>query len=112
LFVVVATVFAEMPKAFLIILIAPLINVGLMWLVAKYKGIGYLLTVALGLSGFSKVSEGFKAGAHPVDTILNAINLVTIIACIVLGLHLWKGLLPNTTFFMSPKRDDRGQPIF
>jgi len=112
LLVVTLLVLTEIPMGAVLILLAPAINIFLMWAVAKFKGVGYLLVVAFGLTGLSKVMEGFEKGAHPIDFAINATSLLCVTVSIALAIVLMKKLLPQTSFFLTPKRDESGNPVF
>ena len=112
LLVVTLLVLTEIPKGAVLILLAPAINIFLIWAVVKFKGFGYLLVLAFGLTGLSKVMEGFQKGAHPIDFAINLISLVCVSASIVIAFVLMKKLLPQTNLFLTPKKDETGKPIF
>ena len=112
LLVVTLLVLTEIPKGAVLILLAPLINILLIWAVAKFRGVGYLLVVAFGLTGLSKVIEGFEKGSHPIDLVINSASLVCVLVSIALAAVLMKKLLPQTSFFLTPKKNQAGHPIF
>ena len=112
LLVVTLFVLSEIPKGAVLILLAPAINIFLIWAVAKFKGFGYLLVIAFGLTGLSKVMEGFEKGSHPLDFSLNTVSLICVAASIAMAAVLMKNLLPQTSFFLTPKKDEAGNPIF
>ena len=96
----------------LFVVLAPVINIFLMWAVAKFKGVGYLLVIAFGLTGLSKVMEGFEKGSHRIDLAINTTSLVCVAVSIVIAFVLMKKLLPQTSLFLTPKKDDSGNPVF
>ena len=51
--------------------------------------IGYLLVIAFGASGMSKVIEGFEKSSHPVDVALNSVNLLCVVASITIAVFLF-----------------------
>jgi hypothetical protein len=112
LLVVTLLVLTEIPKGAVLILLAPAINIFLIWAVAKFKGVGYLLVIAFGLTGLSKVMEGFEKGAHPIDLAINATSLICVTVSIVIAFVLMKKLLPQTSLFLTPKKDESGNPVF
>ena len=112
LLIVTILVLTEIPKGAVLILLAPAINVLLMWMVAKFRGAGYLLVIALGLTGLSKVLEGFEKGAHPIDFVINTISLVCVAASIAIAGVLMRKLLPQTNLLLTPKKDGAGKPVF
>jgi hypothetical protein len=112
LFVFTLFVLTEIPKGFLLILIAPLINIWIMWLVAKFRAVGYLLVIAFGLTGLSKVMEGFQRSVDRVDLSLNAVSLVCVVTAMMLAGFLMRKLLPQTGIFLRPRTDSAGQPQF
>ena len=112
LLVVTLLVLTEIPKGAILILLTPAINIFLIWAIAKFKGVGYLLVIAFGLTGLSKVMEGFEQGSHPLDLAINTTSLVCVAVSIVIAFVLMKKLLPQTSFFLTPKKDDSGNPVF
>ena len=112
LFVVAITVLAEIPKAFILILIAPAINLFVIWLVAKYRAVGYLLVIGFGCTGISKVLEALHKSGESFDVAVNSISLVCIVVSMALAAVIMRKLLPQTTFFMFPKKDASGEPVF
>jgi hypothetical protein len=112
LLVVTLFVLTEIPKGAFLILLAPAINILLIWAVAKFRGVGYLLVVAFGLTGLSKVMEGLEKGSHPIDLAINSVSMVCVLVSITLAAVLMKKLLPQTNFFLTPKKDQAGHPMF
>jgi hypothetical protein len=112
LLVVTLLVLTEIPKGAVLILLAPAINIFLMWAVAKFRGVGYLLVIAFGLTGASKVIEGLEKGSHPLDLALNVTSLACVAASIAIAFVLMKKLLPQTSLFLTPKKDETGSPVF
>ena len=112
LLVVTLFVLTEIPQGALLILLAPAINILLIWMVVRFKGVGYLLTIAFSLSGLSRVMEGFEMGLGPIDLTINSISLVCVATAIIIAAVLMRKLLPQTSFFLTPKRDGIGNPIF
>ncbi len=112
LLVVTLLVLTEMPEGAVLILLAPAINIFLIWAVAKFKGVGYLLVIAFGLTGLSKVLEGFEKGSHPLDLAINTTSLICVTVSIVIAFVLLKKLLPQTTLFLTSKTDASGNPVF
>jgi hypothetical protein len=110
--VVTLLVLTEIPKGAVLILLAPVINVLLIWMVAKFKGVGYLLVVGFAITGASRVLEGFEKSSHPIDIALNSVNLLCVVASITIAVVLMKKLLPQTRFFLTPKKDAAGNPLF
>lgn len=96
----------------LLILIAPMINILLIWTISKYRGVGYLLILLLSISGLSRVFQTFGVGLSGVSWLLNMINLLGVISSVVLAIVLLRFLLPQTSFFLSPKKDASGRPLF
>jgi len=112
LLIVTLLVLTEIPKGPVLILLAPAINILLIWAVARFRGFGYLFVVAFGLTGLSKVMEGFEKGSHPIDLAINSVSMVCVLASIALAAVLMKKLLPQTSFFLTSKTDQAGRPIF
>lgn len=112
LFIVTLLVLSQIPKGFVLILIAPLINIWVMWMVAKFRAIGYLLVIAFGFTGLSKVMEGFQKSVDSLDMTLNSVSLVSVVSAIVIAGILMRKLLPNTGFLLRPKTDGTGRPQF
>jgi len=112
LLIVTLLVLTEIPKGAALILLAPVINIFLIWVVAKFRGFGYLLVVAFGLTGVSNVIESFEKGLHPIDFAINAVSLICVVASIIIAVVLMKKLLPQTSFLLTPKRDETGNPLF
>ena len=110
--VVTLLVLTEIPKGAVLILLAPAINVLLRWMVAKFRGIGYLVVIAFGLTSVSNMTEGFEKGSHPVDLAINTVSLSCVALSIVLASVLIKKLLPQTSFFLTPRKDAAGYPLF
>lgn len=110
--VVTLLVLTEIPKAAVLILLAPAINIFLIWVIAKFRGFGYLFVVAFGLTGVSKVVEGFEQGSHPVDIAINTASLICVVLAMTLAVILMRKLLPQTTFLLTPRKDAEGNPQF
>ena len=108
LFVMTLFVLTQIPKGFVLILIAPLINIWIMWMVAQFRAIGYLLVIAFGFTGLSKVMEGFQKSVDSLDMTLNSINLVCVVSAMVIAGILMRKLLPNTSFLLRPKTKTDG----
>jgi hypothetical protein len=104
-------VMTEMPKAVWLILLAPAINLFLIWMVARFQGAGYLLVIGFGAMGISKAAEGLSKASGPIEFILGAFNIACVIACIILAAYLRKKLLPQTGF-TGPHKDAAGRPVF
>lgn len=101
-----------MPYGGLYILMAPLLNIVLIWVVGKYRGIGYLLIVLLGITALSNVMQGFALQLSGLGSVINIINLFGVITSMALSLILLKNLLPQTNFLLAPKKDAQGNPTF
>ncbi len=103
----------EFPEGALFILIVPVINIYMMWLVAKFRGIGYLLVIVLGMNGLFSIMEEFEAEIiYPSDFAVIAVSIVLVITSIVISFVLMNKLLPQTNFCLTPKKDKTGRPIF
>jgi hypothetical protein len=112
LFVVAITVLAEIPKAFVLILFAPVINLFIIWLVAKYRAVGYILLIGFGFTGISKVLEAVQKSGEPFDVAVNSASLACIVASMALAAVIIRKMLPQTTFLLFPKKDAKGEPVF
>jgi len=112
LLVVTLLVLTQIPKGAVLILLAPVINIFLIWAIAKFRAVGYLLVVAFGLAGVTKVMDGFEKGSHITDFAINTISLICVVVSIAIAIVLMKKLLPQTSFFLSPKKDETGNPVF
>jgi hypothetical protein len=114
LVVITLLVLTETPKGVVLILIVPtIINIYLIWAIAKFRGVGYVLVIVFGLNGLSNTMEGFGVETiHHVAFAINVIGFVCIIASIVIAFVLMKKLLPQTIFWLTPKKDESGRPIF
>lgn len=110
--VVTLLVLTEIPNGAIIIFIAPIINLVLIWAVAKFQGFGYLIVIAISINGIAKLTEVLTKNTHPIDLTINITNLVLSLASIIIAAILMKKLLPQTTLFLTPKKDDAGNPIF
>ncbi len=112
LLVVSLVVLTEIPKGFLLILLAPLINLFILWQVAKFRAIGYLLVIAFGLTGLSRVIEGFQKSMDGLDLALNSVSLACVVSAMILAFLLMRKLLPQTSLLLNPKTDSAGRPQF
>lgn len=112
LFVVTLFVLTQIPKGFVLIFIAPLINIWIMWMVARFRAIGYLLVIAFGLTGLSKVIEGFQKSVDAVDMTLNSVSLLCVVSAMLIAGILMRKLLPKTSFLLRAKTDNTGRPQF
>ncbi|WP_131911536.1 hypothetical protein [Celerinatantimonas diazotrophica] len=101
-----------MPYGGLYILMAPILNIVLIWVIGKYRGIGYLLIVLLGITALSNVIQSFALQFSGLGSFINVINLFGVIASMALSLILLKNLLPQTNFLLAPKKDAQGNPTF
>lgn len=101
-----------MPYGGLYILMAPILNIVLIWVVGKYRGIGYLLIVLLGITALSNVMQSFGLQLSGLGSLINIINLFGVLTSMVLSLILLKNLLPQTSFLLAPKKDAQGNPTF
>jgi len=105
-------ILSEIPKAFPMLLIVPLINIFLIYLVVKFNGLGYTATALLGFAGLCQMWGSLSDEPLMLDIIINSVLSVIILAAIVLAVMLRRRLLPNSTFFLQPKKDEAGQYIF
>ncbi|MFM2485154.1 hypothetical protein [Celerinatantimonas yamalensis] len=96
----------------LLILLAPVLNIILIWVIGQFRGVGYTLTVVLGFTALSHIMQGFTQGANGYMLSMNVINLFGVLSSMVLAFILLKNLLPYTSFFLSPKKGPSGEPIF
>ncbi len=104
-------VMTEMPKAVWLILLAPALNLFLMWMVAKFQGAGYILVIGFGAMGLSKSAEGLTKASDPMEFAIVLFNIACVIGCIILAAYLRRQLLPQTGF-TGPYKDATGRPIF
>jgi len=117
-------ILSEIPKAIPLLLIVPLINIFLIYHVARFNGVGYMLTVFLGLAGLCDLVVGLcdmMAGLtdDPLPVIIITVNIIIIavmfllvLAAMLLAEMLRRRLLPNTTLFLRPKKNEAGEYIF
>ncbi len=105
-------ILSEIPFALPLLILVPLINIYLIWLVAKFNGLGYILMVPLGLGGLCKMLDELPNEPMLVDIITTSVLSVLILAAMVLAVILYRRLLPNTTLLMQPKKDEAEQYIF
>jgi len=117
-------ILSEIPKAIPLLLIVPLINIYLIYLVAKFNISGYMLIVLFGwlaltdiVVGLCDTMAGLTDAPLPpniitVYIIITAVMFLLVLAAIVLAVVLPRRLLPNTTFFLRPKKNEAGEYIF
>jgi hypothetical protein len=115
LFTVHLVIFAQVPhRLFGFFLTFPglIIIFYLIWLVANYRGFGYLLTSIIGLTGIVYTLISLKLTLNFLAITLDGASVFFIIIAATLAKILIQALLPQTTFFMRPKLDRQGNPIF
>jgi len=105
-------IWQKIPTAIPLIIMVPLINILLIYFVAKFNGTGYLLTTLLCGSGVFKIWEDFPETPSTYYLISTSAISVLLLSAVVLSEILRRRLLPNSTFFMRPKKDDNGDYIF
>ena len=108
-----AIILSSMPKAFLLILIMPLINIWMIWLAAKFRALGYLLTICFCIISLSKL-DWLNAGKSAFAIAAIAVNAVLLLAAMAIAWALLRKLLPQTKlgFALRPKTDSAGNPQF
>ncbi|HIJ71975.1 MAG TPA: hypothetical protein HPP87_11530 [Planctomycetes bacterium] len=102
----------RIPKAIPLLIIVPLINIYLIYLVAKFNILGYWLTVLFGLLGFCKIADGLGDAPSTVNIIIAAVMTLLMVTAIILSVVLYRRLLPNSSFFPRPKKKEAGEYIF
>jgi hypothetical protein len=108
LLAVLSFVLTEMPQAgILMLLVMPIINIFVLWMLVKFDVTGYLCVIILGLNTLFKM----VTGSEPIDNLFSIIAAGIIIASIALAFILLKVLLPQSNFIV-PKKDAEGRPIF
>ena len=97
-----------------IVLFGLAINVAVLVGVIRYSGIAYMITSILILQSFAKILEaaGKMNFAFDIPTVIFVANASFAFAAFVLGLVLYRLMLPCTTFFLTAKKTAMGQPVF
>ncbi len=104
-------VMTEMPRAFWLILLAPALNLFLMWTVFRFQGAGYALVIGFGAMGISRAAEGIAKSSDPIEFGVGLLNIACVLGCIILAAYLRRKLLPQTGF-TGPYKDAAGRPVF
>lgn len=105
-------ILSEIPKSIPLLLIVPLLNIYLIYLVAKFNILGYGLIVALGVLGLGNMVVELGNSPSLVNVIITAAISFLILAGIILAAVLCRRLLPNSTFFLRPRKNEAGEYIF
>lgn len=102
----------KIPMAIPMIFLVPLINIILIYQVARFNGMGYTLTILLGGAGVFKIWEnGPETPSIEYMATTSALSALLLIS-VVLAEILRRRLLPNSTFFMRPKKNEDGSYKF
>ena len=120
LYVIIFILFPTLPlPARVVVLgVSCLVNFTVLYLIATFNIFGCFLFIVFALRGMSQLMENFKVYFQPgLDLpthllILDCANGLCLIASVVLSFLLLRKLFPKTSFFLSPKRDAAGNPIF
>jgi len=105
-------IWQEIPKAIPMIVIIPLINIFLIYKVARFNGMGYTLTVLLSGAGGLKVWDDFPDSPTIEYIAINGILSALLLSSALLAEVQRRRLFPNSTFFMRPKKNEDGDYIF
>jgi hypothetical protein len=105
-------ILSEVPKAIPLLFLMPVLNIILIYLVAKFSAIGYVLTVLFGLIGLSQIWYELPIVPVLADIITSTVLSVPVLVTMVLAIILCWRLLPNTSLFLRPRKDKAGQYIF
>jgi hypothetical protein len=112
-------ILSEIPKAIPLLLIVPLLNIYLIYLVAKFNILGYGLICCGGVLALcdlvvelGDMMAGLTIDPSPVNIIIAAVMILLVLAAIVLAVVLIRRLLPNSTFFLRPRKNEAGEYIF
>ena len=97
-----------------VLLIASAVNIVLIVAIARFSGIAYLIAICLTGNGITKIVEAMDKVSLSFDfgSAILVLNAVLAVSSFVFLLILYKVLLPNTSFFLQPKRNVAGKPIF
>jgi hypothetical protein len=105
-------IFAQVPLGFFLIFPGLFIIGYLIWAVHNYVGLGYFMTFVLGIVGLLNTLKGLAFNPTVMGLLLDGLGAVAILIAIILAKILMQSLLPQTTFFMKPKVDSQGNPVF
>lgn len=105
-------IFAQVPLGFLLIFPGLFIICYLIWSVYNYMGLGYFATFTLGIAGLFNTLKELMFHPTTISIIVDGVSIVCIVVAIILAKILMQSLLPQTTLFMKPKVDERGNPLF
>ncbi len=105
-------IWQKIPMALPMIVLVPLINIILIYSVARFNGMGYTLKVLLCGAGVFKMWENFPESPSIEYIAINSSLSALLLASVVLAEILRRRLLPNSTFFMRPKKNEDGSYKF
>ena len=99
---------------FVVLLIAAAVNVAIIVAIARFSGIAYLVAICFAGKGMTNILEGVGKISLSFDlgSVIFVLNAALAVSSLVLLLILYKVLLPNTSFFLQPKRNAAGKPLF
>ena len=97
-----------------VILIAAAVNIALIVAIARFSGIAYLVAICFSGKGITNILEamGKIRLSFDLGSAIFVLNVALVVSSLVLLLILYKVLLPNTSFFLQPKRNAAGKPLF
>ena len=97
-----------------VILIAAAVNIALIVAIARFSGIAYLIAICFAGKGITNILDamGKIRLSFDLGSAIFVLNAALVVSSIVLLLILYKVLLPNTSFFLQPKRNAAGKPLF
>ena len=93
-------------------LLIVLVYLFLLLLVNQFRGLSYPLVVIFGVLWGVLTLIRFDASLDGLVLILQTINIGSAITSTLLAAVLKRSLLPNSHFFVMPKRDGDGEPLF
>ena len=98
----------------IVILIAVTVNIALIVAIARFSGIAYLIAICFTGKGITNILEAMgKIGlSFDLGSAIFVLNAALVVSSLSLLLILYKVLLPNTSFFLQPKRNTAGKPLF
>jgi len=96
------------------VFIAAAVNIALIVAIARFSGIAYLIAICFSGKGITNILEamGKIRLSFDLGSAIFVLNAALVVSSLVLLLILYKVLLPNTSFFLQPKRNAAGKPLF
>ena len=97
-----------------VLLVAAAVNIAIIVAIARFSGIAYLVAICFTGKGITTILEamGKVSLSFDLGSAIFVLNAVLVVSSFILLLILYKVLLPNTSFFLQPKRNAAGQPLF